>query len=44
MNTEKQFTVAENLIMMVEPSKEHGFLMETSIVNKLIKTNHEKKD
>lgn len=34
MNTKKQFTVAENLIVMVEPSKEHEFLMRTSKVAK----------
>ena len=34
MNTEKQFTVAEILIVMVEPSKEHEFLMTTNEVAK----------
>lgn len=32
MNTEKQFTVAENLIVTVEPNKEHEFLMTTNEV------------
>lgn len=31
---EKQFTVAENLIVMVEPNKEHEFLMKTAEVAK----------
>ncbi len=34
MNTEKQFAVAENLIVMVEPNKEHEFLMTTNEVAK----------
>lgn len=34
MNTEKQFTVAENLIVTVEPNKEHEFLMTTAEVAK----------
>ena len=34
MNIEKQFTVAENLIVTVEPNKEHEFLMTTSEVAK----------
>lgn len=34
MSTEKQFTVAENLIVTVEPSKEHEFLMTTDEVAK----------
>lgn len=29
MDTKKQFTVAENLIVTVEPNKEHEFLMTT---------------
>lgn len=32
MNTEKQFAVAENLIVTVEPNKDHEFLMLTSEV------------
>lgn len=34
MAKEKQFTVAENLIVMVEPNKEHEFLMTTAEVAK----------
>lgn len=34
MEKEKQFTVAENLIVMVEPNKEHEFLMTTAEVAK----------
>lgn len=34
MNTEKQFTVADNLIVMVEPNKEHEFIMTTNEVAK----------
>jgi len=34
MNIEKQFTVAENLIVTVEPNKEHEFLMTTAEVAK----------
>lgn len=34
MNTEKQFTVAENLVVMVEPNKKHQFLMTTNEVAK----------
>ncbi len=32
MSTEKQFKVAENLIVTVEPNKEHEFLMATAEV------------
>lgn len=32
MEKEKQFTVAENLTVMVEPNKEHEFLMATAEV------------
>lgn len=34
MEKEKQFTVAENLIVMVEPNKRHEFLMTTNEVAK----------
>ena len=34
MEKEKQFTVAENLIVMVEPNKEHEFLMTSVEVAK----------
>lgn len=34
MNTGKQFTVAENLVVTVEPNKEHEFLMSTAEVAK----------
>ena len=34
MNTEKQFIVAENLTVTVEPNKEHEFLMTTNEVAK----------
>lgn len=34
MHTEKQFTVAENLTVTVEPNKEHEFLMTTNEVAK----------
>lgn len=34
MEKEKQFTVAENLIVMVEPNKDHEFLMTTAEVAK----------
>lgn len=33
MNTEKQFTVAENLTVTIEPNKEHEFLMTTKEVS-----------
>lgn len=34
MEKEKQFTVAENLIVMVEPNKKHEFLMTSAEVAK----------